>query len=126
MQSERPVNINLSPGRFRWPVTAMASILHRITGVVLFAGVAFLLYLLQLALPSQAGFDQAVALLGGTLPKLLLWATLALVIYHIVAGVKHLLLDFHVGDTMEAASAASWAVLVVSAILVVLAGVWIW
>ena len=104
----------------------MASILHRITGVVLFVGVAFLLYLLQVALPSEAGFDQAVALLDTTLAKLLLWATVALVIYHIVAGVKHLLLDFHVGDTMEAASAASWAVLVISAVLIVLAGVWIW
>jgi len=126
MQRERPVNINLSPTAFRWPVTAIASILHRLTGAVLFVAIAFLLYLLQVALPSEQGFAEALALLEGTSAKLLLWATLALVIYHLVAGIKHLLLDLHIGDTFEAASAASWAVIVISAVLIALTGAWIW
>jgi succinate dehydrogenase / fumarate reductase cytochrome b subunit len=126
MRSERPVNINLSPATFHWPVTAIASITHRLTGAVLFAAIAFLLYLLDMALESQSGFVEAAELLDQAPAKLILLATLAMLIYHLVAGVKHLLLDFHVGDSLEAASRASWLVFVVSAVLVVVAGVWLW
>ncbi len=104
----------------------MASILHRVTGAVLFVAIALLLYVLQMATASEEGFAQAQALLGTTLPKLLLWGTLALVIYHLVAGIKHLLLDFHIGESFGGASAASWVVIVVSAVLVLFTGGWIW
>ena len=49
-----------------------------------------------------------------------------MLIYHILAGVKHMFLDFHVGDTFEAATAATYAVVGLSAMLAVATGVWLW
>ena len=44
---ERPVFISVSPFTFAFPFTALASIAHRITGVLLVAGIGYLLWLLQ-------------------------------------------------------------------------------
>ena len=126
MRPERPISLSLSPAQFRWPVTAIASIAHRISGVLLFFGFAYLLYLLDLALSSAAGFEQARGLLAMPVPKLALLGVLALLAYHLLAGVKHLLLDLHVGDTLVAAKRASWLVFAATALTVALLGAWLW
>ena len=124
MRPERPISLSLA--RFRWPVTAVASITHRISGILLFLGFAYLLYLLDLALSSEAGFERAAGLLAMTFPKLALWGVLALLAYHLLAGIKHLLLDLHIGDTLAAAKRASWLVFAATAGAVALLGAWLW
>ena len=105
MKTDRPVNLALTT--FKYPLAAIASITHRITGVVLFAGVAFLLYLLDQSLTSAQGLEQARAWLSLPLPKLVLTVIVATLIFHFVAGIKHLLLDFDIGDTIEGGLLAS-------------------
>lgn len=104
----------------------MASIAHRLTGVGLFIGFAWLLYLLDLALSSPAGFGRAEAILAGTGGKLVLLGILAMLAYHLLAGIKHLLLDLHVGDTLAAARRASWLVFALTAVVVAALGAWLW
>ena len=123
-KKERPVYLSLSDPA--WPVTAIASIVHRITGVILFAGLAYLLWLLSISLSSPAGFEEARAVLAMPLPKLALIGVLGLLIYHLVAGVKHMIMDFHIGDSFEAASSAAYVVFAVSVVLTGLVGVWLW
>jgi succinate dehydrogenase / fumarate reductase cytochrome b subunit len=123
-KSERPVYISLT--QFKFPVTAIASIVHRITGMLLFLGIAYLLWLLDVALQSEAGFAEAAAALDAPFAKLVLWGVLAMLIYHVLAGLKHLLLDFHIGDTFEAASVSAYVVFVLTAVLAVVVGVWLW
>ena len=60
------------------------------------------------------------------LPKLALIAVIGLLIYHLVAGIKHMIMDFHIGDTFEAASSAAYVVFAVSLVLTGLVGVWLW
>ena len=56
-KDNRPINGGLADlMSFRWPVTAIASIAHRVAGGVLFVGVAFMLYAFDLSLSSEAGF----------------------------------------------------------------------
>lgn len=124
VSKERPVNLDL--GAFRWPITAIASILHRVSGVALFVGVGFLIWSLGASLESQESFDSLKECLSGVVPKLILWAILAGLIYHSVAGIKHLLMDIGVGETLEGGRRGAQLVLVVSAVLIVLAGVWVW
>ncbi len=126
MKTERPVNLSLSPANFSWPVTAMASIAHRLTGMLLFVGVGFLLYVLDMALASDAGFADASALLGQPLPKAGMIAVMAVLTYHLFAGIKHLLLDLGIGETFEAASRAAWLVFGLTAVAVVILGAWLW
>jgi succinate dehydrogenase cytochrome b subunit len=124
MKTDRPVNLAL--WTFKYPLAAIASLTHRITGAVLFVGVALLLYLLDLSLASEQGFADAQVLLAQPLPKLLLFAVVATLIYHLVAGVKHLLLDFHVGDSLEGGHRAAQLTIAVSVVLIVIAGAWLW
>ena len=123
-QKERPVYLSLT--QFRFPVTAIASIAHRITGMLLFLGIGYLLWLLSLALESEAGFAEAAAILKAPFARLILWGVLAGLIYHILAGIKHMFLDFHVGDTFEAASAASYVVFGLTLVLSLITGAWLW
>ncbi len=124
LNSKRPVNLNL----LAWiPLTAAASITHRITGVLLLAGVGVILYSADLALTSPEGFASAKALISaGGIFTFLLWATLVALVYHFYAGIKHILLDFHIADSIGAAYWMSIAVIVLTAIDAVLLGAWLW
>jgi len=51
---------------------------------------------------------------------------LSALLYHLVAGVRHLVMDTGHGETLEGGKLGSKIVLAVSAVLIVLAGVWIW
>jgi len=124
VKDNRPVNLDISTIKF--PLAAITSITHRITGVILLIGFGFLLYLLQLSLESESGFVLVQELLSGLIVKLLTWAVIACLIYHFIAGCKHLLMDLGIGETNEGAQIGSWLVVVFSAVGILIAGVWIW
>ena len=124
MKDNRPVNLDISTIKF--PLAAITSITHRITGVILLIGFGFLLYLLQLSLESESGFVLVQELLSGLIVKLLTWAVIACLIYHFIAGCKHLLMDLGIGETNEGAQIGSRLVVVFSAVGILIAGVWIW
>ncbi|WBA84057.1 succinate dehydrogenase, cytochrome b556 subunit [Endozoicomonas sp. GU-1] len=124
MNSKRPVNLDITT--IKLPLPAYTSILHRISGVILFIGLGFLLYGLELSLASEESFDALKALLSAPLAKFIIWGILSALIYHLIAGVKHLLMDMDVGDGKESGSLGSIVTLVLSTVLIILAGVWIW
>ena len=124
MQTDRPVNLNLF--KMSWPLAAITSITHRITGVILFVGIAFGLYALNIALASPAGFDEAAVLVQQPLAKFILFGLLLALVYHFVAGVKHLLLDFHMGDSLEAARIGAVVVIVATIVIAAVLGAMLW
>ena len=122
----RPINVNPSDlFAFAWPISALASITHRIAGVVLFVGIAFGLYALDLSLGSAQGFETLHMMMKSPLGMFVTWGLLSALAYHFVAGMKHLLLDLEFGDTIEGSRFAARATLLVSAILILLAGLWV-
>lgn len=124
MNNKRPVNLEIST--IKLPITGVVSILHRASGVALFAGVAVLLWLLQGSLASEDGFNAIKEGFENPLCKLIVWATLAGLAYHLVAGIRHLIMDMGVGETLEGGRLGAKLALVVAVILIVLAGVWVW
>jgi succinate dehydrogenase / fumarate reductase cytochrome b subunit len=124
VKDKRPVNLDI--GTIRLPITAYASILHRISGVVLVGAAFVLLALLDMSLDGAAGFARAAELLGGLVPKLVLWVIATALIYHALAGIKHLVMDFGIGESMEGGSFAARLVLVLAVIGSALAGVALW
>jgi succinate dehydrogenase / fumarate reductase cytochrome b subunit len=109
------------------PITAYASILHRISGAILFFGIVVLLWGLDKSLASEQGFAEVKECLSGGFAKLVVWGLLSALIYHLLAGIRHLLMDLGMaGHTLEAGKLGSKAVLVIAAVLILLAGVWIW
>ena len=122
----RPTNVYPSDlAAFAWPITAAASILHRATGVILFIGVGFGLYALDMSLSSEAGFETLKGMIASPFGKFVTWGLLTALGYHFVAGIKHLIMDFGVGETLEGSKFAAKLTLFFSTILAVLAGIWV-
>lgn len=124
MNSQRPVNLDLRT--IKLPVTAYTSILHRISGVILFLGLVVLLYGLDMSLASEESFEELKACLASPLAKLVIWGLLSALLYHLVAGIRHLFMDAGVGETLEGGKTGSKIVIAVAVVLIVLAGVWVW
>lgn len=124
MTDKRPVNLDI--GTFDFPLPAIVSITHRITGVILVAGSAILLWMLDESLASPEGFAGVAAVYDSLICKLLVWGVLSALIYHSVAGIKHLIMDLGYGETLEGGQLGAKLVVAISALLILLAGILIW
>ena len=79
-----------------------------------------------MSLPAGKSFEQVKACMTSPLTKLVIWGLLSALLYHLVAGVRHLIMDMGIGETLEGGALGSQIVIAVSAVVIVLAGVWIW
>jgi succinate dehydrogenase / fumarate reductase cytochrome b subunit len=123
-KKRRPLWFNLSP--LNLPVPGLVSILHRVSGVLLFLGLIGFLYLLDLSLASESGYTRAGELLSSPIAKLLVIASVWALLHHLCAGIRHLFLDIDVGASLHAAKRSAFAVLVVSLALTASIAVRIW
>lgn len=119
----RPKNLNLFTIRF--PIPAIVSILHRISGAFLFLLIPFMLWALQYSL-TDSGFDSIRGWFGNFYVKFIIWLLLAPFCFHLVAGIRHLLSDVHVGDSLKGGRIAAVLTFILSASLFILAGIWLW
>lgn len=124
VNKKRPVNLDLTSIRF--PVPAVASILHRVSGMALFVATPLLLWMLERSLDSADAFDALKATLDGFLAKAVVLAVLAGLLYHLAAGIRHLFMDMHIGDTLEGGRRGAWSAIAVAAVATLLMGVWLW
>jgi succinate dehydrogenase / fumarate reductase, cytochrome b subunit len=117
----RPEFRNLSVGqilRYRMAPAAIVSILHRISGVLLFLlGIPFILYLFQNSLTSELSFEVYRRAVSSWLGKLVLLALIWAFIHHLLAGIRFLLLDVHVAIEREPSSMTARMVLGLSVVL---------
>jgi succinate dehydrogenase / fumarate reductase cytochrome b subunit len=103
---------------YRLPPAGIVSILHRISGALLFlVGIPFSLYLLQQSLTSEISFESYRAIVGSVPGKLVLLALIWAFVHHAVAGIRYLLLDRHVGIQKDAARSSAVAVLGITVVL---------
>ncbi len=112
--------------KLSWPITSLSSILHRVTGVILFLAVPLLLWALEKSLASKADFNQIQLLLQGDLAKFISWAILSMLCYHIIAGARHLLMDAGIGESLEGGVLGSKLVIVAGILVAAGLGAWIW
>jgi succinate dehydrogenase / fumarate reductase cytochrome b subunit len=92
------------------PPSGIVSIAHRVSGVLMFVSIPVIAYLFALSLESQQGFQQVRAWLASppalVLTVLLVWSFS----HHLLAGIRHLLLDIDVGVERSQARASAWVV----------------
>jgi succinate dehydrogenase / fumarate reductase cytochrome b subunit len=124
MTKKRPVNLDLRTIKF--PLPAIASILHRISGFILFFFIPLFLWALSKSLGSAQGFDDVSHFLGNPILKFIVWAFLAALIYHLLAGIRHLFMDIGIGENLAGARRGVFLVFGLSVILIVLLGWWLW
>lgn len=113
--------------QIRFPIGAIASIAHRISGVLLLIALPLLASVLARSLHSPAEFDAlraAAASTSGTL--ILALATWALT-HHVLAGIRHLLMDIGIGSGLAQARRSARAALIAAPIIalyVLVRGLW--
>lgn len=110
----------------KFPPMAIASILHRISGVVLFLLLPLMLYILSKSLQSETVFEHTKSMLTSPYYKLALWAFGAAMIYHVLAGIRHLLMDIGLGEHLKAGRFSAIFVIGLAFIMTIFLGIWIW
>lgn len=124
-QRKRPKYLNLF--KIKQPLPAQVSILHRISGVLLFfPGIPLLLYCLQMLLKSPESFAEIQRMLNDPVVKLLLLLPLWFFLHHFFAGIRYLALDLHLGISLEQARLSSKLVLILGVVLTALIGILLW
>ncbi|WP_370526739.1 succinate dehydrogenase, cytochrome b556 subunit [Pantoea sp. Tr-811] len=124
VKSQRPVNLDLRT--IKVPITAVTSFLHRVSGIIVFLGLGIMLFALSKSLGSEEGFADVKDYLTSPLAKFVAWGLLSALLYHMIAGVRHLIMDMGVGETLEGGRLGSKIIVALSLVAFVLAGVWIW
>jgi len=119
---DRPLSPHLQI--YRWQITSVLSILHRLTGVALAIGTLVLVYWLIAAAMGVEEFATAQVLVGSFLGRLLLFGWSLALFYHLANGIRHLVWDMGAGFELATATRSGWAVLVVTLALTLAA--WIW
>lgn len=124
IKDNRPKYLNLL--KIRLPITGIASINHRISGLILFLSIPFSLYLLQLSLIGPDGFAEMLSCFSSPIIKLGLILLLWSFVHHLFAGIRFLLIDQNLGISLSTARKTAWVV-VVAAVLVtlIISGIWI-
>jgi len=124
MNHQRPVNLDLTTIHF--PVTAIISIMHRLSGIAVFILLPFMLYVLQQSLQSQESFNMLQSFLHYAWVRLLVWIFASALFFHFMAGVRHMIADFGYGEEIATGRKTASVLLVLTVISTIVLGVWIW
>lgn len=107
--------------KYSLPPAGMVSILHRISGAALFLFLPLLLWLFDLSLISELSYARLAEMVGQWWVKLILLGLIWAFLHHLVAGVRYLVLDLHVGLDKGASRSSAITVFAISLPLTLLA-----
>ena len=124
MNKKRPVNLDL--GSMKFPPMAVTSILHRVSGVVLFILLPVMIFLLSQSLHSEEMFNQVKIKLSEPYYKLIVWVFSTALAFHILAGIRHMIMDIGFGEELHTGRRTSILVIVLTAVATIFLGMWIW
>ncbi|WP_083826317.1 succinate dehydrogenase, cytochrome b556 subunit [Rheinheimera sp. A13L] len=124
MKKQRPVNLDLTTISF--PAPALASILHRVTGVAMFFALVFVIWAWAVSLSSPEGFEQVKLVLQSFIAKFIAWGTITVLLYHMIGGIRHLIMDMGHWEELKSGNLSAVITIVLWIVLAVLTGVWLW
>lgn len=116
----RPVYLDLI--RIHLPLAGWVSILHRLSGVLLFVFLPFGVWILSVSLSGETGFQRVLAWGAHPLARLAMLGLVWAFVHHLLAGLRHLALDIDRGTDLRRARQSSLAVLLASGLITLLAG----
>jgi len=125
MTHKRPVNINLF--KIQLPLSALLSITHRISGILIFFVVLpVTIIALSFMYESQESYDNFINFYSTNLFIKLIFISLVLIFqYHIFTGIRHLMIDFHLLTESLSSSFRSAVITLLLFLLNAIATIWI-
>ncbi len=120
---KRPGPMRLSDAtQYRLPLAAKLSILHRASGLLMFALLPFVIWLFDTSLSSEVSFEAFTSVMSSGLAKLVALALIWAYLHHFCAGVRHLWMDATHSVTKEQGHSSAVISFVVSIALTVALG----
>jgi len=120
-------NIDLmSIKSYNFPVTAISSILHRISGLILLIAMPLVVVGMNYSLAGPNGYQNTVNLLTASWCSVFFWLFLSAITYHVYAGVRHMIMDMGFGESLKVAKFTSMFVIILGVISAVLWGWFLW
>ncbi|PKG84568.1 succinate dehydrogenase, cytochrome b556 subunit [Colwellia sp. 75C3] len=124
MKKQRPVNLDLTT--IKMHPAANASILHRVSGVIMVFAIGILLFTLSTSLSSAEGFAQIQGYLDGIFFKFIMFGCLSALTFHVLAGVRHLLMDLGHFEELASGNVTAKVIMIIWLAVSVVIGVWLW
>jgi len=124
VRKERPKNLDLPTVKF--PITAIASILHRVSGIIVFIALAIFLILLNCSLSSAEDFQRVQGYLDMFIVEFIFWGALTGLAYHAVFGIRHMIQDLGHWEELDSASLSAKVGFGITVVLSILAGILVW
>ncbi len=124
VKKQRPVNLELNTISF--PPSAISSILHRVTGVALFFALILVIGAWAISLTSAEGFASVQNAMNGWFGKVVAIGTLSALSYHILGGLRHMVMDMGHWEELQSGNTSAKVIIVLWIVLTVVAGVAVW
>lgn len=124
VKKQRPVNLQLNTIGF--PPSAISSILHRVTGVAMFFALLFVIWAWAMSLTSADNFAMVQEVMSGFIGKFVTFGTLSALTYHILAGLRHVVMDFGHWEEIQSGNTSAKVTIVLWILLTVVIGVMTW
>lgn len=124
MKKQRPVNLDLTT--IKMHPSANASILHRVSGVIMVFAIGILLLTLSTSLSSAEGFASIQECLDGFFFKFIMFGCLSALTYHLLAGVRHLLMDLGHFEELVSGNISAKVIMIIWLAVSAVIGVWLW
>tara|TARA_R110000751_G_scaffold307903_1_gene434587 strand:- start:72062 stop:72436 length:375 start_codon:yes stop_codon:yes gene_type:complete len=124
VKKQRPVNLQLNTISF--PPAAITSILHRVTGVAMFFALMFVIWAWATSVSSLEGFDLVKEQMAGPLGKFVAIGTISALIYHVLGGVRHMIMDLGHWEELRSGDLSAKAIIAAWIVLTILVGVVLW
>lgn len=124
MKKQRPVNLDLTT--IKMHPAANASILHRVSGVIMVFAIGILLWTLSTSLSSADGFAQIQGYLDGLFFSFIIFGCLSALTYHLLAGVRHLFMDLGHFEELASGNATAKLIIIIWLAVSAVIGVWLW
>ena len=124
MKKQRPVNLDLKTIKF--PPSAVSSILHRVTGVAMFFALLFVIWAWAVSVSSPDGFVNVQTIMDGVIGKLIAIGTASALTYHILGGIRHVIMDMGHWEELESGNNSARAIIALWVVLTVVLGVALW
>ena len=123
MKKQRPVNLDLTT--IKMHPAANASILHRVSGVIMVFAIGILLWTLSLSLSAE-GFAQIQGYLDGFFFKFIIFGIISALTFHVLMGVRHLFMDLGHFEELSSGNASAKTAMLIWLVISALVGVWLW
>jgi len=128
----RPVYTNIHVSQiiaYRLPIAGVVSILHRVSGALMFLLLPLVVWLLDVSLTSEVSYERfsnafiaGVGVVPAFLLKLVVLALIWAFLHHLVAGVRHLWMDITHSVSLQQGHVSALATLGASLLLTILLG----